>query len=81
MLTIKLPPEIERRLAALAMAAGRSESDYVHDVLVEYLGDIEDNEIAERRMKEIQAGRSRTYTLEEVECDLGLAPSVSINAR
>lgn len=73
MLTIKLPPEIERRLAALAMAAGQTENDYVHDVLVEYLGDIEDNEISERRMKEIRAGRSRTYTLEEVERGLGLA--------
>ncbi len=34
---------------------------------------MEDAQIAEERLADIRAARSRTYTLEEVEKELGLA--------
>jgi len=73
MLAIELPEEIDRRLERLARMTGRSKADYVREALNEYIGDLEDAAEAEERLKDIRTGRSRTYTLEEVERDLGLA--------
>jgi RHH-type rel operon transcriptional repressor/antitoxin RelB len=73
MLAIRLPPEIETRLENLAKATGRSKTFYAREAIIEHLDDLEDIYLAERELEEIRAGRSRTYTLEEVERDLGLA--------
>ncbi|MCS6996514.1 MAG: DUF6290 family protein [Casimicrobiaceae bacterium] len=73
MLAVRLPPEVESRLEALAKATGRTKSFYVREAILEHLDDLEDLYLAEQRLIEIRAGRSRTYTLEEVERDLGLA--------
>jgi RHH-type rel operon transcriptional repressor/antitoxin RelB len=72
MLAIRLPIEIEQRLETLAKATGRSKSFYVRAALLEHLGDLEDVYLAEQRLEDIRAGRSRTYTLEEAERELGL---------
>ena len=72
MLAIRLPPEIESRLEALAKATGRSKTFYAREAIIEYLEDIEDIYLAEKRLEDIRAGRSRTFTLEEVERELGL---------
>jgi RHH-type transcriptional regulator, rel operon repressor / antitoxin RelB len=73
MLAIRLPPEIEDRLNALAAATGRSKTYYVREAILEHLDDLEDVYLAEQRLEELRAGRSQTYTLEEVERELGLA--------
>jgi RHH-type transcriptional regulator, rel operon repressor / antitoxin RelB len=73
MLAIQLPDDIEQRLDALAKATGRSKESYLQEAIVEYLGDLEDFYLAERRLADIQAGRAGTVSLAEVECDLGLA--------
>ncbi|MCX8049226.1 MAG: DUF6290 family protein [Methylohalobius sp.] len=73
MLAIRLPPDIEQRLTALAKATGRSKAFYVRQALLEYLDDLEDVYLAERELEQIRAGSSRTYTLDEVERELGLA--------
>lgn len=72
MLAVELPEELDRRLERLARMTGRSKADYVREALDEYIGDLEDAAVAEERLKDIRTGRSRTYTLEEVERDLGL---------
>jgi RHH-type transcriptional regulator, rel operon repressor / antitoxin RelB len=72
-LAIRLPPEIESRLDALARATGRSKSFYAREAIMEHLDDLEDLYLAEQRLIDLRAGRSRTFTLEEVERDLGLA--------
>ncbi|PCO26306.1 CopG family transcriptional regulator, partial [Morganella morganii] len=41
--------------------------------ILEHLDDLEDLYLAEQRLIDVRAGRSRTYTLDEVERDLGLA--------
>ncbi|GHT91535.1 CopG family transcriptional regulator [Betaproteobacteria bacterium] len=73
MLALRLPPALDSRLAALAEATGRSKSFYAREAIREKLDDLEDLYLAEQRLIDIRAGRSRTYTLEEVERDLGLA--------
>jgi RHH-type rel operon transcriptional repressor/antitoxin RelB len=72
MLAIRLPVEIEERLDALAKATGRSKSFYVREAIIEHLADLEDVYLAEKRLEDLRAGRSRTYTLEEVEKRLDL---------
>ena len=61
------PPDIEERLDRLAKTTGRTKSFYAREAILEHLGELEDLYIAEQRLIENRAGRSRTYTLEEVE--------------
>lgn len=72
MLAIRLPSEIEKRLSDLAKSTGRTKTYYVREAILEYLDDLEDIYLAEKRLGAHYAGRSRTYTLDEVERDLGL---------
>ena len=72
MLAIRLPAEVENRLDALARRTGRTKTFYAREAILEHLGDLEDLYLAEQRLIEIRAGRSKTHTLEEVERSLGL---------
>lgn len=73
MLAIRLPADVESRLDALAKATGRTKSFYVREAILEHLDDLEDLYLAEQRLIENRAGRSKTHSLEDVERDLGLA--------
>ncbi|MBV1704191.1 MAG: ribbon-helix-helix protein, CopG family [Hyphomicrobiales bacterium] len=66
MLAIRLPAEVESRLEALARATGRTKTYYAREAILEYLGDIEDLYLAERRMIDIQAGKTKTVALEDL---------------
>ncbi len=72
MLALRLPPDIEQRLEALAKATGRSKSFYAREAIIEYLGDLEDVYLAEGRLAELRAGRSHTLPLEDVMQAYGL---------
>jgi RHH-type rel operon transcriptional repressor/antitoxin RelB len=50
MLAVRLPPEIERRLDALAKKTGRSKSYYVREAILRQIEDIEDYYLAVRRL-------------------------------
>jgi len=73
MLAIHLPPELEQRLEALAKATGRTKTFYAREAILEHLDDLEDLYLAEQRLLEIRAGRSKTHTIDEMERNLGLA--------
>jgi RHH-type transcriptional regulator, rel operon repressor / antitoxin RelB len=73
MLAIRLPPEVEKRLEALAQATGRTKTFYAREAILEHLDDLEDFYLAEQRLIEIRAGRSKTHSLEEVMKRYGLA--------
>src|SRR3546814_4812627 len=49
MLAVRLPPDIERRLDALAKQSGRSKSYYVRAALADYLGAVGERRVAEPR--------------------------------
>ncbi len=71
--SIRLPDEISQRLQHLASLTGRSKTFYMIEAIKDRLDDLEDIYLAEQRLIDIQEGRSKTYTLEEVEKSLGLA--------
>ncbi|MCA3212299.1 MAG: DUF6290 family protein [Burkholderiaceae bacterium] len=71
--SIRLDPAIEQRLDHLATATGRTKAFYLRELVARGLDDLEDLYLAERELEAVRAGRSRTYTLDEVERDLDLA--------
>ena len=73
MLSVRLPADVENRLDRLARATGRTKAFFARQAIVEHLEDLEDIYLAEQRSLDNRAGKSRTYTLEEVERELGLA--------
>jgi RHH-type transcriptional regulator, rel operon repressor / antitoxin RelB len=72
MLAIRLPPEIEDRLDALAKATGRTKTFYAREAILEHLDDLEDLYLAERRLIDIRAGKTQTVPLEDVMNRYGL---------
>ncbi|MGH8293351.1 MAG: type II toxin-antitoxin system RelB family antitoxin [Gammaproteobacteria bacterium] len=72
MLAIRLTPDIEKRLEALAKKTGRSKTYYAREAIQEYLEDLEDYYLAEVAMEKLRKGEMRTHTLEEVKKELGL---------
>ena len=71
--SFRLPDDLSQRLDKLAERTGRSKTYYVVEAIQEHLEEIEDIYIAEKRLIDLRAGRSRSYTLEEVERELGRA--------
>lgn len=66
MLTVRLPDDIEERLNTLAKTTNRPKSFYVREALERSLEDIEDIYLAEKRLEDIRAGKSKTVPLEEI---------------
>ena len=73
MLALRLPNEIERRLVALAKRTGRSKSFYAREAILEHLDDLEAEYLSDQILKRVQEGKEQTYTLDELEQELGLA--------
>ena len=71
--SLRLPEDIKNRLDRLAKRTGRSKTYYMVEAISEKLEDLEDLYLTERRTRALRAGRSRTYTLDQVEKRLGLA--------
>jgi len=72
MLAIRLPEDIDRRLADLAKKTGRTKTFYAREAIVEHLDDLEDIYLAEKELAEIHAGRVKTIPLEEVMREYGM---------
>ena len=66
MLALRLPPEIEQRLDALAKTTGRSKSFYAREAILRHIEDIEDEYLARRR----KARNGARVSLETLEDDL-----------
>ena len=73
MLALRLPEDIETRLDKLAKATGRTKSFYAREAILEHLADLEDLYLAEKRLAKVRTGKSKTYTLNAAEQELGLA--------
>jgi RHH-type rel operon transcriptional repressor/antitoxin RelB len=71
--SIRLPDDVSTRLQELAQLTGRSKTFYMIEAIQEHLDDLEDLYLAEQRLIEVRAGRSKVHSLEDVERDLGLA--------
>lgn len=73
MISLRLPTEIEQRLAALAEQTGRTKTYYVREAILQHLDELEDIYLAERTLERVRRGEEKTYSLDEVEKALGLA--------
>src|ERR1017187_7469038 len=71
--SLRLPEGLKSRLDKLAKRTGRSKTYYMIEAISEKLEDLEDLYLAEARTLDLKAGRSRTYTQEEMEKRYGLA--------
>jgi RHH-type rel operon transcriptional repressor/antitoxin RelB len=70
MLALRLPPDLEKRLEALATRTGRSKSFYAREAILRHLEDLEDYHLAQQRLAR---ARDRV-TLEELEEELAAEP-------
>jgi RHH-type transcriptional regulator, rel operon repressor / antitoxin RelB len=68
MLAIRLPKDIEARLADLAAKTGRTKTYYAREAILEYIDDLEDVYLILDRIEK----PGRRMTMEEVEKALGL---------
>ena len=72
-ISLRLPDDLSDRLTELARRTGRSKTFYIREAIAEHLEDLEDVYIAEQRLADVDAGRSVTYSIDELERELGLA--------
>jgi RHH-type transcriptional regulator, rel operon repressor / antitoxin RelB len=72
MLEVHLPPDIEQRLDELAKRTGRPKGEFAREAIIEYLGDLEDANLARQRMDDIRAGRGKPVPLSELMAEYGL---------
>jgi RHH-type rel operon transcriptional repressor/antitoxin RelB len=68
MIAIDLDSATEDRLERLARKTGRSKTACAQELIVEYLAEFEDLEVAEDRLKH----PGKTYSADEVKRELGL---------
>ena len=68
MLAIRLPAEIEKRLATLAKRTGRTKTYYAKEAILQYMDDLEDTYLAVERLE--KAGKR--WTQEELEQGIDL---------
>ena len=68
MLSIRLDPDIERRLSELAKRTGRTKSYYARELIEENIEDLEDRYLAEARLEK----RRPSLTSQQARKQLGL---------
>lgn len=72
MLAIRLPENIEKRLARLAKRTGRTKTFYAREAILRHLEDLEDAYDADRALERIEAGKDKTIPLREVLKEHGM---------
>jgi RHH-type transcriptional regulator, rel operon repressor / antitoxin RelB len=73
MLALRLPEELEARLDALAKKTGRTKSFYAREAISEYMDDLEDLYLAQKRQALRERGKTLTVSIADVEKTFGLA--------
>ena len=73
MVSLRLRPALDRKLTLEAKRVGRTKTAVTRAAWIAWLDEQDDIRIAEERLKRLNAGKSHTVTLEEVERRLGLA--------
>lgn len=68
MIAIRLPDDIEQRIAELAARTGRTKTFYVKEAILEHLDALEEKYLAMDRLEK----PTKRWTLDEMEQDLDL---------
>ncbi len=71
--SIRLSQEIEKRINILATETGRSKAYYLRELIENGLDELEDYYLSEKVMERVRKGEEQTYSLDDVEQELGLA--------
>ena len=71
-ISIRLPPETERRLAFLAAQTGRTKAFYLREIIDRGLEDIEDCYLAADVLERIRKGQEQVHDAADVRKELGL---------
>lgn len=66
MLALRLPPDIEERLDALAKKTGRTKSFYAREAILRHIEDLEDYHLA---MQRLERG-GPTVSLDDLEAEV-----------
>ena len=72
-ISLRLPAEVESRLAALATLTGRSKTFYATEAIVEHIDDLEDAHLSAEILTRIRAGAEATVLLTDLLAEYGLA--------
>jgi len=75
-ISVRLPKELADRLNNLAKSTGRTKTYYIQEALLDKVSDLEMIYLAQKRNEDVRAGRSKTYSLEEVIEENGLSGKV-----
>jgi RHH-type transcriptional regulator, rel operon repressor / antitoxin RelB len=70
MLAVRLDPETEARLEALAARTGRTKTFYAREAIAAHLDDLEDFYLAEERLRDFRDGDA--IPLADLKAELGL---------
>lgn len=70
--SIRLEPEIEARLDALATRTGRTKAYYLRQLINNGLGDLEDYYAAVEISERVRRGEEKTHAWTDVRRELGL---------
>ena len=65
-------PELQERVNFWSKRSNKEPNEFLKNIIAEYLEDLEDYEEAARIYSEVQSGRMKTYSWEEVRERLGL---------
>lgn len=72
MLAVRLPDELEHRLAQLAERTGRSKSFYARQALEAHIDDLEDVYLAEAALEDVRVGRDAVHPLADLLAEYDL---------
>ena len=70
--SIRLTPEIERRLARLSAQTGRPKSFFLREMIESRIEDMEDYYLAADVLERVREGRERVHAAADVRKDLGV---------
>ena len=70
--SIRIAPDIERRLDFLAEQTGRTKSYYLREIIEQGIEDMEDYYLAADVLERVRKGREQTHSAAAVRKDLGL---------
>ncbi|MEK6249818.1 MAG: type II toxin-antitoxin system VapB family antitoxin [Planctomycetales bacterium] len=68
MIAVRLPAEVEERIAKLAARTGRTKTFYIKEAILEHLDEMEDKYLALDRLER----PARRWTLDEMEQGLDM---------
>ncbi len=72
-MSLRLPTEVEDRLAALSTLTGRSKTFYATEAIVEHIDDLEDAHLSSEVRARVRAGTEARIPLSDLLDEYGLA--------